>query len=324
MNENDAGKLKEKLGILFKNHGRNFGCLNPLCNSNSPIGSHSISRVFLKAIEESGHVNIYDRNIENHKIHVPEPSSKASKFKGFCRNCDNSLFEPFENQSLQLTQEHLFLLSFRSIAKEYHTKRSAIDSYEQDCQIEFRNSPLIKLHLKDEKRRYSHMKKLYDSACIALKEEKFGFLSHQAFIFGGPPIFLASSIMMPNILPSNRRVQPDNWQPFTVNWIPFQENLTCIIGYPIDASIKPRKFCQAFERLNREHTCLAQLLMTLDNIENIVFKPSFLNALTEYEKHYLHKIFFGFIEPQLLLTYPNFEKFDHFRELPRLDNIRKI
>ena len=304
MNERDAGKLREKLGILFKNHGQNYGCLNPQCNSNNPIGSHSISRTFLRAIEEGGHVYIYNKYIEKPQIHVLEPSSRASKFKGFCRDCDNDLFEPFEKQSLQLTQEHLFLLSFRSITKEYQTKRSAIDYYEQDWPVEFRNLPDIRLHIDLEKLRYSHMKNLYESACTALESRNFGLLSHQAFIFGGPPIFLAASIMMTDQLPSNRRVQIENWQPFTVNWVPFQENLTCIIGYPKSTSQKPRKFCQAFERLKREHTCLAQLLMTLDNIENIVFKPSFLNTLTDYEKRYLHKVFFGFMKPELLLTYP--------------------
>ena len=320
MNERDAGKLKEKFGRLFKNHGQNFGCLNPECNSKRPIGSHSISRTFLREIEENGHVYIYHKNSENPDFHVPEPSSRASKFKGFCSRCDNSLFQPFEKQSLQLTKEHLFLLAFRSIAKEYHTKRSIVEFYEHEVPAACR----VGLHIQQELVRFSYMKRMYEEACTALTNRNYGVFSHQVFIFQGSPVYLASSIMMPDILPSNRRVQIANWQPFVVNWIPFQNKLTCIIGYSKAGAQKPKKFCSAFKNLDPAHVCLAQLVMTLDNIENIVFKPSFLDSLTNFEKRYLHKVFFGFTDPLSLLTYPKFGKFGHFGILPKLCDVTCI
>ena len=322
MDNATAGQIKGKLGKLFKAHGRNLGCLNPDCNSKNPIGSHSVSRYFLNEIAEHGHVYIFDRNIDDVAANTgaSEPLSKASKFRGFCKSCDNKLFEPFEKHPIQLTNDHLFRISFRSVAKEYHTKKSILDFYKKELPPEHLRS----LHVQQEYVRMQYIEKFFGQMSDALTEGSFQKLKSWAFIFDGPPTWLCSSLMMPDVLPSNRRVQIMNWQPFTVDWIPYNGFLCCIISFLNSQSKKPKRFCQAFEALSASKSCLAQLIMALDNIENIFFKPSFIDSLTAFEKRYIYDLFFAFAESSEVVRYPNFLKFPHFKFLPKLKEIIKI
>ena len=105
---------------------RNSTCLFPGCND-IPIQSHSLQKSLLKAIADStNHVKKIGVNVEfklNGKFSVLEENigiNKASTFAGFCNKHDTEIFKSIESNIIDYNnQEHLFLLLYRSIAREY-------------------------------------------------------------------------------------------------------------------------------------------------------------------------------------------------------------
>ena len=47
------------------------------------------------------------------------------------------------------------------------------------------------------------------------------------------------------------------------------------------------KIAAAFDNVPKEYTALALILMTIDNCENVFFRPSFIDSLSENEFSYL-------------------------------------
>ena len=105
---------------------RNSTCLFPGCND-IPIQSHSLQKSLLKTIADStNHVKKIGVNVEfklNGKFSVLEENigiNKASTFAGFCNKHDTEIFKSIESNIIDYNnQEHLFLLLYRSIAREY-------------------------------------------------------------------------------------------------------------------------------------------------------------------------------------------------------------
>lgn len=182
MRNEDKAKFIKQSNDLFKNHGRSFGCLNPSCDNNDVIGSHSVSSKFLNQIKEDGHVWRFALEETKNGISKKDnliPLSKASKFKGFCKECDNKLFEPFETYEIELSAQHMSLLAFRSVAKEFHSKISALEFYENDIPEEVREHQVILL----ERLRADRYSKAFKNAKKVLTEQKFDQFEHHIYLF---------------------------------------------------------------------------------------------------------------------------------------------
>lgn len=323
MNNKEKGRIIERLHSHFKNFGKSFGCLNPLCTSSETIGSHSVSEKFLREIQEDGHLwrfasdkskNIYKKGKDL------IPLSKASKFRGFCKDCDNKLFEPFETFDLQLTKEHLSLLAFRSVAKEYHSKIGVVDLYTN----EFSEVSKGNIGTQLEMLRAEKFSQLFQRSVKVITERDFEEFDHHVYIFDTPTFLMASSIAMPDVLPSNKRIKIKVWEPFAINWIPLKNQCACVISINPLFKKKPKKFVDAFNKLNEKHTALALLIMTIDNCENIFFRPSFRRSLSDSEFEYLSKIFYGFEDPFSFVEYPHFDRFNLLKNLPKLKEKKNI
>lgn len=117
---------------LRKIHGKKH-CSCPTemkheCNGNI-INAHTVSKsASLKTISENGHV--YGHKVSINKIHHNNGHlkyeligiNKASTFTGFCAYHDKNLFSVFEDQPFIETPEQVFLLSYRTIARENFNK----------------------------------------------------------------------------------------------------------------------------------------------------------------------------------------------------------
>lgn len=109
-------------------------CLYPLMScSENPIKAHSIqnSKVFEHLHFEG---NLIGLKIKPNNTHYPEivfdtiGRKDASIFRGFCSKHDNELFQEIDiHQFNPSNKKQLFLLAYRSVCKEVHSKLSAAE-----------------------------------------------------------------------------------------------------------------------------------------------------------------------------------------------------
>ncbi|MDZ4178496.1 MAG: hypothetical protein U1E29_04585 [Coriobacteriia bacterium] len=102
-------------------------CLAPLDSCNRPaISAHSVQKSrFLKLIADDGHVMaVRMRSTPQTGLVVdfePVGLGKATAFTGLCAEHDNAIFTPIEKCEVDPSDpEHLFLLAYRSLLKEFH------------------------------------------------------------------------------------------------------------------------------------------------------------------------------------------------------------
>lgn len=106
-------------------------CLYPgMSCTEKPINAHSIqnSKVF-DLLSSNGH--LIGLKIKIQKTHYPDiffdkiGRNKASTFEGLCSKHDKELFEVIDDFEFDITnQKQLFLLAYRSVAKELHASMS--------------------------------------------------------------------------------------------------------------------------------------------------------------------------------------------------------
>lgn len=62
--------------------------------------------------------------------------SAVSTFRGFCAKHDAEIFDPIENHEFAMTKEQVFLLMFRTVAKEFFLKKVQQESIAQLMELE--------------------------------------------------------------------------------------------------------------------------------------------------------------------------------------------
>ena len=99
------------------------------------ITAHSIqNNRFLNKISENGDIYYFSPQITKDDELVSEFEKKGRKtfstFRGFCQKHDKELFQAIEDHKYVGSDEQKFLFAFRAFAKEYHSKKQGIISYE--------------------------------------------------------------------------------------------------------------------------------------------------------------------------------------------------
>ncbi len=116
-------------------------CLHPdapaQCSGDT-IKAHSVSKSLLKKIADENscvyHLSATPSSPTD-RIHIQKRSiSTTSTFRGFCSSHDNQLFLPVENNGLELTRRHTFLLAYRAISNTIY-RRQRIRELKQDSVI---------------------------------------------------------------------------------------------------------------------------------------------------------------------------------------------
>jgi hypothetical protein len=107
-------------------------CLHPEADKsvcNEIIKAHSIQRAkILQSIAKNQHVYSFSSHIGDLiKQGRIEPKligiNDASTFTGFCNMHDTETFKPIELNEIEISNEHIFLLAYRSICKEIYAKQ---------------------------------------------------------------------------------------------------------------------------------------------------------------------------------------------------------
>lgn len=127
----------------FKLQKASFGrCLYPFSDCElKPINAHSIQNAkIFDLLQEGNHViqlkSRFDETASPVLGFHPVSRNDASTFLGLCSSHDNSLFRPIDAQFDVNNDEHLFLLAYRSLLKEFHASVSAFKRTQLGYQIQ--------------------------------------------------------------------------------------------------------------------------------------------------------------------------------------------
>jgi hypothetical protein len=118
--------------ILGSKKSKEKMCLHPEADEtvcNEIIKAHSIQRAkILESISRNQHVYSFSSHIGNMiKSGRVEPKligiNEASTFTGFCNMHDTETFKPIELNDIEISNEHIFLIAYRSLCKEIYAKQ---------------------------------------------------------------------------------------------------------------------------------------------------------------------------------------------------------
>ena len=133
LNRNHLNAIRHFTEILY-DRNRSPDCLLSIvdiCNSAKSINSHLIAKNCLKNISENGHVKTYSHNFFSIKIdeHIKfelKGTSKASTYKGFCKEHDHSIFLEIDKNNFRLNRDLAAKIALRAVSYELYKKSQAL------------------------------------------------------------------------------------------------------------------------------------------------------------------------------------------------------
>jgi len=265
------------------------------------IKAHTVQkRGGIAAIAENGHVISVKSGFEdiskNDGEIVPRQLGvrDASTFNGFCNKHDDEMFKPVEVGRPILTTETTFLLAFRALAYEVYSKQSAIRCLSVQRDIDkgspFEAQCFVQQHLhiygsglqrglKD----VTGWKAEYDSA---FKNKNFDCFNFYAIAFADILPVVGCGAFHPEFDFYGNTLQRISRGSGPFNHISF--NLTVlngvsvlVLGWMQDTDGPAAQFANSYRSLPADEKADAAVRLAFEHIENIYFRPSWWNNITE-------------------------------------------
>lgn len=302
-----TGKLAKESGKAMR-HGI---CMHPEAGkstcSKGTIKAHTIQKEGgLRAIADEGHVISAKTSFEllnkNHGELVPASIGikNASTFMGFCSHHDNSMFEPIENKSAELTCETAFLLAFRALSYECLMKKNAIKSIEifRDLdkgkgfpeQVEVQNR--IHQHLAGTQSGLldaERWKSEYDKIFL---NRSFDSMPHYALEFDNKLPFVCSGCIHPEIDFDGQKLQSISsfdvdFEHVCINVSATGNKTFLAFGWHGAKDGPAEQFVKSFKSIENCKKANAALVLAVEQLENTYFNPTWWNSLSAKNKKHL-------------------------------------
>jgi hypothetical protein len=279
-------------------------CLHPCKDecSEKIIGAHSIqNNKILKQISDDGCVYMpYPKNDNPFAAMTKWGRKEATVFTGFCGYHDNELFKPIENNDFDISNEHIFLHTYRCFALGYHRKQEVVKMQQailkkrpslmgnDDIDEMFSGNRLAVSDLEEPK-------KVFDQAIV---EKRYDVLTSVVWEFGKSINFAASGYtalckdLEGNLIQNITNIEvPMKHVFFTV--FPDGDKSYCILSW---LSKEDDIFNQYKEQLlqlteDQQITYLNNLIPM--EAENIVIKPSAWDVLPFNHKEEFGSLMWG-------------------------------
>lgn len=289
-------KRKEMLASFFKTANNEFNrCLEfSMTCKKKAIRSHSIqnSRI-LDNLVADGHVTMFkpriDKNSGPQIDYALVGRNNATTFSGLCREHDNSIFKPIDDETIDLeNKQHLFLLAYRAVHRELHAtmdaaakiqssymKRTELGLDPKDVPSEAGMVAVQKMMISWGTYRY---KTDFD---IAYVEQDFDKICHNTFVFDleRPTIAVCALFSVDNYVANDDALR------IALNIFPISQTKTyVVISYrrvdsdhaqaALDRILTSKGFHQRYE-LSR---------FILNNCENFVMSPTYVDSWSDEKK----------------------------------------
>jgi hypothetical protein len=296
---------------------RDHSCLHPnaspeIC-SKKVINSHTIQRNGgLSEIAENQHVLSIKKAFSNIQRNegelVPELIGlrSASTFPGFCNTHDTEMFRPVEESGAQLSQENVFLLSYRAIGYEYVMKQynrvnHAVERDNMDRGQEFSKQVMVQNFLairqngvEQALEDIDRWKTRYVNAYNANDYSNFhvyGVAFDSVFPFVASGAFMPEYDLTGN--PLQRLAASANLDELAINVTVLGGITIASFGWWGDADGPSSRFVNSFATLPDDEKGKKLAVFVFEHLENVYLRPSWWESRPQEEKDALLKLIGG-------------------------------
>ncbi len=285
--------LHQQLAFTRKKYGTKE-CLHPIAPSDCRGGivkAHTIQRRgALSEIASDGHVLTMEIDPDL-KDGIPikvqrRGIRKASTFTGFCRKHDKELFAPIEDNHLQLTRRHMFLLAYRALSRERFAKLRQAEIYARS----FAANPMAEAFsawMRTGAEFALQDQVVFDNMGKALLNKRFRGTNYFVVEFDRVPDLLCSG--GPNVtfdfhgnMIQNMDKDPYRQKPYeiiTVSLLPFGADRGIAAFAWYGKSNVNRNFIKSLHQLSKRKMPDAIVSFIFVNLENIYFSQDWWNSL---------------------------------------------
>lgn len=299
--------LNKKLkGFIYKQQMSQFNrCLAPFHEcSKKVIKAHSIqNNKILKKMSVDGHVIML--SIKQNLDIGPTMNFKnigknqATTFTGLCAEHDNEIFQLIDDNEFDFTEpKHLFLLAYRSVLKELHSKMKAAVDISKVCSEAFRlqlpnnqNTDLInKIVITKLAESYSFYRFKHYFDCI-YKQKDYEQIKHEVIeIKHKNSIIAVSSIYSPlNYLST---LETRLFPPIIVlNVFPQESSTFVLFSYFKEHTTKIGHYIDVITAAKSGYKNYLISKVILSNCENFILSPAHYETFDENKKTAIKEFF---------------------------------
>jgi hypothetical protein len=214
--------------------------------------------------------------------------NNATTFKGLCSRHDTEIFKPIECNTIDYDiDEHLFLISYRSILWEYHAKISAAQKYSFIANK-------IKNNHTENLPNFSELEAQHLAFVIEAWREnnhklKYDFIyEYKAYEYIKSKFFLISTtqptIAASAVINTGRNEQND-FSRATLNVLPLNNNKTlALISWLNDDNLNVVKYFDKIFNYNNSNIDVVISKILIQQTENVVISPNFFDTWSEQKK----------------------------------------
>ncbi len=214
----------------------------------------------------------------------------ASTFFGFCGKHDTLIFNPIENNAVEISKnEHKFLLCYRALAREYHRKMEQMKSYinsdvfksalsEKDRLSAIKGSETAKNELENHKTFFNSL----------LKDQNYDELRYFFHVVNYCVPIACSTIISPKFYLNNElfnfaESEEEEYEQIYLTILPTKDQTIILYACRPD-QIKSMRFIDDLEELeinDLEHVTCSLMIY---EVENAFLSPEIYEMLDEKEK----------------------------------------
>ena len=274
-------------------------CLWWRTQCNEPIGSHSLSKCWLRTIAPEGNAIVLRLNAD--KVGKQPTSFKdqldgvnrISVFKGFCNQHDNDLFLPIDSLVFELSNDNCSRVSYRAVCRDVCSKYAASGALLQTPGA-FRSDQPTKF----EERTYLMMYECIELLCLKQAYEAVfdnpevrGPVEHAVLMFDIRIPFCGTATFRPYVTATGRSLKPDkSWMTITV--LPFKAGSIAILSTDRQHPKNGNLITKSLNSIQDAHLADSLLRFMIEHGENLTFDPSWWRSLTEGQKTDLRRLAF--------------------------------
>lgn len=266
------------------------------CSSNI-IVAHSLQRngvLNLLASEVNSNMGVYSflhtkLDDDGHSIGFELQGNKnASTFTGFCGHHDTITFEPIENNEVDVSNdEHCFLLSYRSFAKEYHAKIEVNQGFRKN---DIFNSPdmeftQVSLLIGNELAQ-NDLLPIKTKLNNMLQNKNFSELEYFTYTIDSLVQIASASPITPAYYYDNKIFnlsQDPNvvYEPIIFTVLPVKSGKTHVVMACLNEHKKATRFIDQISNLNRKKLEYAISSIMIGEIENTFISPTLWDKMSK-------------------------------------------
>lgn len=295
-------------------------CLHPDAPSGCSdviVRAHTVQRMGggLRTIAHNGEVYGYRLHpyfFQKHDLRLVKPeligTRKASTFRGFCQPHDSTLFKAAEDKEFVATQEQLFLLNFRAVARRVYGMNVAVRHAELTLGYDRGLSPVLQrqwfaihyrelANAREALQNVISLKARYD---YSLKAGKLDELNAFVAYFQGEPSFHAAELVAIRFDFAGHRLKEPDPPAHLCAYTLAVKNGWCIVFAWVGSNTAAEQLCQSFVEVPDTGKPAATLRYALEYMDTIFFAPRWWDSLSESQQTGTAKVLTDRLHPHHL------------------------